>query len=790
MDVDRVRRGVVAALLAGGLGATRLPPVAGLPERFAPLSGSAWEAGTRRVPRTVESPHGPATVTYDDNGVPLVEADGDEALAFAVGFVQAADRRFQMDLLRRLVDGSLAAAVGEAAVESDVFNAQLDFRGAAEATWAHLRDAPNADSLRAFAAGVDAYDESGPAAPEFGLLGYAPEPWTPVDTLLVEKLITWGLTGSFATLRRSVARRELGGDLADELYPDRYDHDVPILREGSDAAGGGPGDRRRPDAAPSSVGAALVGWLGRFESAPGIGSNSWVVSGEHTESGAPLLANDPHLELSVPPVWYEQQLRTDELRVHGVAFPGVPAVVIGANHAGAWGFTNAGTDTIGFYRYDVDGERYRYRGEWHEFETETRTVEVADGEDREVAIRRTVHGPLVEREGERVGVSWVGHTATETSLAVHELNRASGLEDAFAAVRKWDAPAQNFVWADRDGRTCYHLLGRHPVRRVDGEPVPGDRVFDGSAGEGEWVGFEPFGVSTWEGFVPFEDKPHAVDPAYVGTANQRIVDSDAPYLRGPYADPYRARRLHALLDARAASDRPMDVAFVKRLQRDVRDGRAVDLVPALVDAAAGRDDLADAVATLEGWDRGMRADSRAALLFARWFDRYEAAVHDPLLEPAGLDDSFRPSAWVTATLAPDGPAFAGRDRATVMADALAAALEEIEAAGWETYGDYSHTGALTHPFELDFLGYPRHPASGSGYTLRNFAVEGPTGSSWRMVVDLADGAAEGVVPGGNDGVYLGRHYDDRLRDWVDGRYAPLGRTPDGPPDLVFEGGPP
>jgi penicillin amidase len=785
MDIDRARRAVVAALIAGGLGATQLPSVRGFPHRFAPLSGDVWAAGRRSVPDTVESPYGPASVTFDDHGVPLIEAATDDALAFATGYVQAADRLFQMDLLRRLIGGTLAAAVGERAVESDVFNTQMDFRGAAEAGWDYLQDEPHAEVPIAFADGVNAYIDRGPMPPEFGLLGYRPTPWTPVDTLLIEKLISWGLTGSFRVLREAVARRSLDNEVADALYPDRYDHDVPILRESSDRANST--DLGFPTAAPPEVGAELAEWLSGFESPEGIGSNSWVVSGDLTASGAPLLANDPHLQLSVPPVWYQLGLSTDSMEAHGVAFPGVPNVVIGKNQIGAWGFTNAGTDTIDFYRYDIDGERYRYRDEWREFETETRTVEVADGADREVTIRKTVHGPVVEREGQRVGVSWTGHTATETMLAASELNHAANLEEVLTALRKWDAPAQNFVWADRNGRTLYSLIGRHPVRRVDGDRVAGDRIFDGSAGEGEWVGFEPFGISSWEGFVSFGELPRAVDPPYVGTANQRIVDWDAPFLRASYASGYRARRLYALLDERAASDRPMDIPFMKRLQRDTRDVRAVDVVPELVAAAEDRSDLEEAATTLANWEYEMRPDSRGALLFARWIVHYEDAVYQPVLGNAGLDDSFRSSMRVTLTLADDSPVFEDRDRESVMADALEAALQEIETEGWSVYGDFSHTGTLEHPFELDFLGYPSIPAPGSGFTLRNFAAGSPWGSSWRQVVDLSDGSAEGILPGGNDGVFFDDHYDDRLRTWVNGGYTALERSDGVDPDITFEG---
>ncbi len=306
------------------------------------------------------------------------------------------------------------------------------------------------------------------------------------------------------------------------------------------------------------------------------------MSGTHTANGKPIVANDPHLTLMAPPVWYEMNLSQGDTRVRGVTFPGVPFVVIGENHAGAWGFTNAGADVIDFYRYETDGDRYRYKGEWRDFDTEQREIEVADGKNRTTTVKKTVHGPVLERDGYRVGVAWTGHTATETTLAIHEYSTSNGVDDLRAATKRFDEPTQNLVYADRDGNTLYYTTGRIPRRTVNGKRVRGDRIFDGSAGEAEWTGFEPFGVSTWEGFVPFDEKPHVTNPDLIATANQRITED--PYLSEAYASPYRAQRIYELLDEKAKSGN-IDVTTMEGIQDDTLDKRAESLVPTLVEAA-------------------------------------------------------------------------------------------------------------------------------------------------------------------------------------------------------------
>src|SRR6056297_516918 len=331
MDIDTTRRALVAAIVGGGAVGGSLSPVRGYLDRFAPFSGSAWRDATDRTNRRVESPYGPAAVRYDEYGTANVESEAhrasdsraaeprdEQALYFAVGYAQAADRLFQMDLQRRVMRGELSEVVGERALDSDEFHVRMDFAGGAEANLELLEGTPTGEAVEAFCEGVNACREREALPMEFGLLDYEPDPWTPADTMLMEQQISWGLTGSFWTLRRERLARELGGDAADELYPFRLDHDAPIVRDGD---GGSSADRQRVAPSGDRDYDALLDWVGAFERPPSVGSNSWVVSGEYTASGDPIVANDPHLTLMAPPVWYEMALQTDEYGTRGVTFP-------------------------------------------------------------------------------------------------------------------------------------------------------------------------------------------------------------------------------------------------------------------------------------------------------------------------------------------------------------------------------------------------------------------------------------------------------------------------------------
>ena len=806
MPADTTRRGVLAGLVAAGTGGLALTSASDLLDSFAPLSGEAWDAADRSLPETVESPHGDASLHVDGFGVPHIEAEDETAAYFAVGYVQAFDRLFQLDLQRRVMRGQLSELIGEATVEDDEFHVRMDFAGAAEATWELVSDTRAGPLVEAYADGVNTVIEEGQLPLEFELLGYEPRPWTPVDSMLMEKQISWDLTGDFSELRRALLADRLDDELVETLFPRRLDHGYPILGGGAvDGDASGRLDMRgHPNAQSQSapldgqsesppLDAELTRYLSAFESPHGVGSNSWVVSGAHTESGDPILAYDPHLSLMTPPLWYEQHVETPERSVRGATFPGVPFVIAGANDRGAWSFTNVGADVLDCYRYEIDedGDRYRYRGEWREFEREEHTIRVSGGDDRTLTRRKTVHGPLIEREDRRVGVAWTGHTATRTTVAIDAFGRSDGLDDVREATREFDLPTQNLVYADADGRTMYYLTGKLPIRQVDGEVVAADRIFDGSAGEGEWDGFEPFGRSSWDGFVPFEEKPHAIDPDVLATANQRVIDDPDHYIGVSYATPYRGMRIEERL-ADAVGD--TDPEFHRELQNDVLDGRAAQLAPDLVaavqedDEGAATDRIVDAASTLDEWEYRMEPESEAALVFARWFTAFRGQIVEPTFEDADLDESYYPNDWVIATLPGDHSLFEDRSRESMMVDALAEALDEIDEEGWSVYGDWNSTRSITHPLgvEAGFLDYRTRPADGSRATVKNFRVESAVGSSWRMVVSPGE-AATAILPGGNSGDYFSPHYDDQFERWLANDQKSMGLAVAGEQRTQFRG---
>ena len=815
MPADTTRRGLLAGTLAAGIGGLTLTGARELLSQFAPLSGQAWNAADRSLPESVESPYGEASLRVDDHGVPHVEADDEPAAYFAVGYVQAYDRLFQLDLQRRVMRGQLSEIVGEATVEDDEFHVRMDFAGAAEATWESIAETPAGELVEAYADGVNAMIADGQLPLEFELLGYEPREWTPVDSMLMEKQISWDLTGNFGELRRALVADRLGETVADELFPERMDHDVPILRDAVDAdrleaddgdsatdhdgdgadedGSDGDGDDGGSETA-GAVGDGLTNWLSRYESPTGVGSNSWVVSGTHTESGTPIVAYDPHLTLMTPPLWYEQRVETPERSVRGATFPGVPFVIAGANDSGTWSFTNVGADVLDCYRYEIeeDGERYRYDDEWREFDRKERELAVAGSENRTITIRKTVHGPVLEREERTVGVAWTGHTATRTTEAIYEFGRSDGLSDLLEATRRFDLPTQNLVYADADGRTLYYATGKLPIRTIDGEEVAGNRIFDGSAGEGEWEGFTPFGESSWDGFVPFEAKPHAIDPDVLATANQRVVDDPEHYIGVAYASPYRGARIYDRLDEAVENGEGTDLEFHRDLQSDTRDGRADQLLPELLEVIEDRDPaerLADAAATLEDWNRRMDRGEEGALLFARWMDYFRRLTVEPQFEEADLDDSYYPNDWVVATLSADSDLYAGRSREETMFEALDAALDEIDDEGWERYGDWNTTRAIEHPFgvEAAFLNYDERPLDGSRATVDNYRVGSAVGSSWRMVVEPG-GEATAILPGGNSGDYFSAHYGDQFERWIDNDQKPMALTTEADVTVSFTEG--
>ena len=490
----------------------------------------------------------PVELLRDAYGIPHIRAQSIEDAYFGLGFAHAQDRLWQMEIDRRIAAGRLAEILGAKALDTDRFLRTLGVRRAADASLTHL-DAGTRRLLDAYAAGVNAFLATRPVLPpEFWLLRTRPEPWTATDSIAWIKMMAWDLGANWKNeLLRMRLAKTLSNARIEELLPP-YPGDAPPkiadLKELYAGLGGGAQGLAK---AMQQVAARLPHWLGA-----GAGSNNWVVSGKRSASGKPLLANDPHLDLSAPPVWYFAQLSAPGLDAIGATLPGVPGVLLGRNSRIAWGATNTGPDVQDLYIEKLQGrDAYLTPGGPRPFTLREETIRVRGGPDFKLTVRSTRHGPVISDvlrqakglapQGYVLAFDWTALSPDDTSIrAAMNLGRAQNWKEFRDALRDLQAPQQNMVYADVDGNIGFVAAGRVPVRKADNDlkglaPAPGwEAKYD------------------WAGWIPFDELPQSYNPpgGEIVTANQKIVPPGyRPFITSEWQPPYRAERIKQLLDA-------------------------------------------------------------------------------------------------------------------------------------------------------------------------------------------------------------------------------------------------
>ncbi len=702
-------------------------------------------------------PELPAEVDLDVYGVPHITADNETELAYTLGYVHAYMRMFQMDVMRRIAMGTLSELVGRAGLDSDEFFRRIGLHLAVEETWRTIRERyPDvAAYLEAYARGVNDYIASNPPILEYLVLGKRPEPWRPQDSIAIGKLMAWGLSGGFTDLQLARFLAVHGAEALRELELLERPLNVPIVK------------------APSGK---LLSWLGSVDGAvrQAVGpamSNSWAIGGSLTATGKPVLANDPHLTLSAPPIWFLARLTVPgKLDVYGATLSGVPLVVIGRNARIAWGFTNTGIDVVDFYYYKWDGDRYLYRGRWLEPSVREETIRVCTDTCEEVSLRvlETVHGPVIERGGDRYAVRWLGMGTTLEAVAFYYINRAGSLEEFVDAMRHFVVPSQNVVYADVEGKVAYFASGYFPLR--DGGYLP----FNGSAGEGEWNGL------AW-----LPEATMLVDPPYVATANNKVADLGR-YLQWRWADRYRYVRIVEMIEG-AAKEGPITLDRVMAMQNDVVDVSCRYFVPMFLEAyrRAGRpEDVGERMDVLRRWmEEGCRFDddSREATLYATSLLNVHLSLWGARFRKANITDwAFLPLE-VTERLisrALEGDQIAVKwtgDPVRLLVDAVRNATD----VRWGMLNRYQ----MQHPLGavLPQLNYPTMPAPGNWFTvnvapgqLTRVGLYVTVGPSVRIIADMSSGRLYVSLPGGQDGDPLSGGYASMLDLWASGRYEALG----------------
>ena len=729
----------------------------------------------------------PVEIVRVEPGVPHLYAQSAHDLFFAQGYVHAQDRLWQMEFNRSLGGGRLAALFGEGALDIDKVMHVLGLSRAAARDWQTLSPATRA-LLSAYADGVNAYvaTHRGRLPVEFTVLGVEPRPWTPVDSLTWGKLMALNLSLNHAfEILRSHLIAKLGEPAARRLMSP-YPASAPVIVP--------PGAHAYADFAaprPSRTGLAALPALAMVSgSGTAWGSNGWVVAGSRTASGHPLLANDTHLGLQMPSIWYQVGLHGGSYDEVGFSFPGMPLVVIGHNRRIAWGITNLCADVQDLYIEKLDDpaspRRYQFENAWRDLDVRREAIAVKGKPTISLEIRETLHGPIVngvipELKGSPpVALRWPALAGTRLLDALAAVNLATDWPSFHRALADWDTPSVNFVYADVDGHIGYQSTGRIPVRAAGHQglvPVPG------------WDG-----RSEWQGFIPYEEMPKLLDPpsGFIVTANNKVVGDDYPhFIAYDMADPYRAQRITQLLAAGHRFTRES----LRAIQAETLGLPAAALRPWLLAVPPAGESERKALDEVRRWDLRYEPESVGASVYEVWYWHLVGDILGDELGPALLIEyrtvglSQVPSI-VDLMARPDDPLFDDRrtpaveHRDDIVRRSLTRAVAWLakrygnDPAGW-TYGRV-HSITFVHaplgqsgiaPLERLFNS-AAFPARGTAFTvdaaMADFAPPFPVvfGTSQRMIVDLGDFEGSSWVNStGQNAQLFHRHREDQIPKW-------------------------
>lgn len=830
-----------------------------------------WPQTTGTI--AVKGLHGSVTVVRDRAGIIQITADDRHDLFMAQGYVHAQERMWQMEISRRIGAGRLSELFGASQVDTDTYIRTLGFRVAAARDLAAM-SAESVAILQAYADGVNAWitEHDGRLSTPFvvagllsgsgGIGGFTLEPWTPLDTATWQKVQGWSLGGNVdAEIFRLLADDRLGSAAkTDELFA-AYEPTAPVITPSGLIGSGGGGATEgaaaswQPaatsiaggDGATVALGeghASALGDLARLASmvsglagldrgdglvgSHGVGSNNWVVSGERTASGKPILANDPHLGFGMPSIWIINGLHCRTITegcpwdVIGVSFPGAPAVVLGHNARIAWGATNVGPDTQDLFRETPDPSdptgHYLYKGKSTPYGVRRETIKVAGGADREIDVRSTVHGVVLSdvdkrlKDGPVLALRWT--TTAEVDLALEtffKINVATNFDEFRAAFDDYGSPSQNFVYADVDGHIGYVLPGLFPVR--DGERT-GDRVRDGASGTQEWTGY-----------VPRKDLPWQLDPegGQIVSANNAAVDADFPHWLGRDWDPgYRAARV---IDRLAAVPGKLTAEDMRAIQMDDYVLRADRVMPRLatLGPAPKTDDGRALWQSMVNWDRTCGVGSLGCAAYMTVELALQRAIFDDELGPLAREYVGSTYAWealIGLLGQPTSPWWAvttpGTAQGVRAADLAGAAIDATAAELRAAFGDPTNWtwGALHRvqfkestlgssgipPLEWYFDPPARAVAGADGAINNNYyrvsrAYPDPedpdyvpltlidvftvtNGPSYRLTIDMSDlDGARIIITTGQSGNPFDPHYGDLIGLWAAGETVPLPFSP-------------
>ncbi len=739
----------------------------------------------------------PVTVQYDSLLIPHIFAQNDADLYRAQGYVQASLRYWQMDFVARVAAGRLSEVVGARAREFDRGQRRKGLMFAAEKALRMMEEDPVANAvLEAYTAGVNSYVnnlryEDWPL--EYKLLDYAPEPWTPLKTSLLLKYMADDLSGYDEDLENTNALLLWGKERFDLLYPQDYPDAEPVISA----------DHVwdfKPvvlDTPSVSLADNQLTTVVLPKSNPDNGSNNWAVSGSKTKSGNPILANDPHLGLNLPSIWFVVQLHTPELNVLGATLPGSPGVIIGANDSIAWGVTNATRDVRDWYKItfsDAQRNEYLFDGRQLKAQPRIETIRIRGEETFYDTVVYTHYGPVVydrsfpadtiENPERNYAMKWPAHDPSMDMMTFYYLNRANNYAEYRQALRYYATPAQNFAFASVGGDIALSVQGKFPAKW----PGQGQFLMDGSRPEQEW-----------QGYIPFEQNAYERNPprGFVSSANQVPVNRQYPYFFYDKGyEHFRNRRINerlTLLNRITPED-------MMTLQADNYNQKAADVLPLMLDSLDGsqlRGESQELYKLLRDWNFKNERNQRAPTIFSVWWSQLKDALWD---EMQGKSVALTmPTDAATIHYLKQYPQDSMVDRQSttyretvsdLLSESFASTEQQLrdwsaENDGQYTWGNYKAT-SIQHMLRLAPFGIYNVPIGG-GRNIVNATSE-RHGPSWRMVVELSDPVKMwGVYPGGQSGNPGSVYYDNQVAVWAAGNHYPLQKlaSPDNDAHLLL-----
>ena len=754
-----------------------IPPLGKFLDPFHGFWQNATDQGTANKASSIPGLSDKVTIIYDSIGVPHIFATNDNDLYFTQGYVTANDRLWQMEFQTHAAAGRVSEIIGKAALDYDRRQRRLGMVTAAQNAIQSMESNPVSKAMvDSYSKGINAYIstlsyEDYPF--EYKLLDYSPEPWSGIKCALLLKSMAQTLNMGEKDLEMTNALSLFGKDMIALLYPDREKVGDPIV----DNAGNWKFKPAPMDSVPLALPKELVSLTPTEKSPPDVGSNNWAVSGSRTATGAPLLSNDPHLQLSLPSIWYIIHLNAPGVNTMGASLPGSPAVISGFNDSIAWGVTNAQRDLVDWYKIqfkDASKKEYLSDGAW---KTATKVVErfaVKNGEPFYDTITYTHHGPVVfdesfhqESEAAHFAFRWIAHDPSEEIMTFYKLNRGKNHADYMAALDHYASPAQNFVFASVSGDIAMRIQGKYPVRRN----LEGRFILDGTNTSTEW-----------KAYIPNEQNVMYKNPArgFVSSANQYPVDSTYPYYVGGMSfEAYRNRRINTVLSGLTKAT----VKDMMNLQNDNYNLKAAESLPVFIsylDKAKLNDTEQKALDVLSAWDYFNNIDSEGASYYEAWWDELMPLIWDEM--DSAHVAMRRPTTFNTIYLLKHHPSLSFFDvlstpeketAVEVVQKAFSkgvAAIEEWKkkkstAPAWGVFKD----GFVGHLLRQEALSY--HIIHGGNHDIVN-AHSRTHGPSWRMVVSLEKSGlkAWGVYPGGQSGNPGSPYYSNMLEPWTKAQY--------------------